>query len=193
MKRLFDILVAGVVLILFSGLLVLLSLFIKIKLGSPVIFKQRRPGLNGQSFTLYKFRTMTNSDGGVTSDAERMTGFGAQLRRTSLDELPTLWNVIRGDMSLVGPRPLLIEYLDLYTDEQKRRHNVRPGITGWAQVNGRNSISWEEKFKLDVWYVDNHSFYLDVKILCMTIVSVFKSTDITQEGHVTAEKFRGSK
>lgn len=193
MNRLLDILVAGVLLILFSGLLVLISLLIKIKLGRPVIFKQLRPGLYGQPFTLYKFRTMINCKNGLTSDSERMTKFGALLRRTSLDELPTLWNVIRGDMSLVGPRPLLMEYLDLYTDEQMRRHNVRPGITGWAQVNGRNLISWDEKFKLDVWYVDNHSIYLDFKILCMTIISVFKSTGISQEGHVTAEKFRGSK
>ncbi len=193
MKRLFDIVVAGAALILLSGLLVLLSMLIKIKLGSPIIFKQLRPGLNGQLFTLYKFRSMLNSKGAILSEEERLTKFGALIRSTSVDELPTLWNVIRGEMSLVGPRPLLMEYLDLYTDEQKRRHLVRPGITGWAQVNGRNSISWEEKFKLDVWYVDNHNFYLDIKILFMTIISVFKSTGITQEGHVTAEKFRGSK
>ena len=193
MKRIFDILVAGVTLILLSGLLILLSIIIKIKLGSPVIFKQLRPGLNGRPFILYKFRSMLNSENDLETDEIRMTKFGSLLRRTSLDELPTLWNVVKGDMSLVGPRPLLMEYLDLYTEEQNRRHNVRPGITGWAQVNGRNAISWEEKFKLDIWYVDNQSFCLDIKILLMTIVSVFKPSGITQEGHCTIEKFRGIK
>ncbi len=193
MKRLFDIVLAGSSLILLSWLLVLIALLIRVVLGKPVFFKQHRPGLNGKPFLIYKFRTMEtvyNSSGELNPDKERITKFGSWLRQKSLDELPSLWNVLCGDMSLVGPRPLLMEYLELYTSEQMRRHDVRPGITGWAQVNGRNAISWEEKFKLDVWYVDNHSFYLDVKILCMTIVSVFKSTDITQEGHVTAEKFR---
>lgn len=192
MKRLIDVLIAGSALVLFCGLIALLSIIIRMKLGYPVIFKQRRPGLKGEPFVLYKFRTMLTSNNEEIADEHRMTKLGAFLRHTSLDELPTLWNVVRGEMSLVGPRPLLMEYLDLYTNEQMRRHDVRPGITGWAQVNGRNSISWEDKFKLDIWYVDNRTFGLDVKIMCMTIISVFKSTGITQEGHVTAEKFRGS-
>jgi sugar transferase EpsL len=196
MKRLFDIVLAGSSLILLSWLLVLIALLIRVVLGKPVFFKQRRPGLNGKPFLIYKFRTMEtvyNSSGELDPDKERMTKFGSWLRQKSLDELPSLWNVFLGDMSIVGPRPLLMEYLDLYTLEQMSRHNVRPGITGWAQVKGRNSLNWDEKFKLDVWYVKNHNFYLDVKIILMTFISVFKSTGITQDGHVTAEKFRGSK
>lgn len=195
MKRIFDIIVAGLSIVLFSGLLVLISLFIWAILGKPILFQQQRPGLGGMPFNIYKFRTMDtikNESGELAPDKDRMTMLGSWLRRTSLDELPTFWNVLCGDMSLVGPRPLLMEYLELYTPEQMRRHDVRPGITGWAQVNGRNALSWEEKFKLDIWYVENNNFFLDIKIIFMTFISVFKSTGITQEGHVTAEKFRGS-
>jgi len=196
MKRVFDIIVVGLSLVFFSGLLALISLLIWAILGKPILFRQQRPGLGGIPFNIYKFRTMDiikNGSGEVAPDKDRMTTLGAWLRRTSLDELPTLWNVLCGDMSLVGPRPLLMEYLELYTPEQMRRHDVRPGITGWAQVNGRNALNWEDKFKLDIWYVENNNFFLDIKIIFMTFISVFKSTGITQEGHVTAEKFRGSK
>lgn len=173
----------------------LTALLIRMKLGSPVIFKQQRPGLHGKPFYLYKFRTMTDArdeNGDLLPDSVRLTSFGKWIRKLSLDELPQLINVLKGDISLVGPRPLLMEYLDLYTPEQARRHEVKPGITGWAQVNGRNAISWEEKFKLDVWYVDHQSFWLDIKILLMTVLKVFKSEGISQEGHVTIEKFKGS-
>ncbi len=196
MKRLFDILVSVIFIISFCWLFILIAIIVRAVLGKPVFFSQQRSGKDGKPFVLHKFRTMKISEadnGTLVSDENRMTKLGSFLRRTSLDELPTFWNVLRGEMSLVGPRPLLMEYLELYTNEQKRRQNVLPGITGWAQVNGRNSISWEEKFKLDVWYVENHNIYLDLKILCITIVSVFNSKGITQEGHVTAEKFRGSK
>jgi lipopolysaccharide/colanic/teichoic acid biosynthesis glycosyltransferase len=164
-------------------------------MGMPVFFRQIRPGWMGKPFEMKKFRTMrdtTNSNGELISDAERLTAFGRLLRATSLDELPELWNVLKGEMSLVGPRPLLMEYLPLYSQEQKRRHEVRPGITGWAQINGRNNASWEEKLKMDVWYVDNQSFWLDMKILLMTVKKVFLREDINQSGHATAEKFKGN-
>ena len=165
-------------------------------MGSPVLFKQVRPGLRGRPFMMYKFRTMTDErdiQGRLLPDEQRLTKLGRFLRSTSLDELPELFNVLKGDMSLVGPRPLLMEYLPLYTPEQARRHEVRPGITGWAQVNGRNAISWEEKFRYDVWYVDNWSFWLDIKILWMTIVSVLKREGISAQGHVTMPPFTGSR
>lgn len=164
-------------------------------MGSPVLFVQERPGLNGAIFKMYKFRTMKNSsdsDGNLLSDADRLTRFGQMLRSSSLDELPELWNVIRGDMSLVGPRPLLVDYLHLYSPEQCRRHEVRPGITGWAQVNGRNAISWDEKFKLDVWYVDNKSMSLDFRILLLTVKQVFTRSGIQAEGEATMPKFKGN-
>jgi sugar transferase EpsL len=195
MKRLFDIIVASLLLVLLSGVILIVALLIKLKLGSPLMFKQERPGFKHQPFYVYKFRTMNNQTdlmGNLLPDHIRLTSFGKFLRKCSLDELPQLFNVLKGDISLVGPRPLLMEYLDLYTPEQARRHEVRPGITGWAQVNGRNAISWEEKFKLDVWYVDNQSFWLDMKILFLTVMKVFKSEGINQNGHVTMEKFKGS-
>ncbi|PEF43428.1 sugar transferase [Bacillus cereus] len=195
MKRLFDLVVSSILCLLIFIPFVLIAAVVKLKLGGPIIFKQERSGLYGKPFYIYKFRTMTNTkdqDGNLLPDGVRLTPFGKFLRKLSLDELPQLINVIKGDISLVGPRPLLMEYLDLYTDEQNRRHEVRPGITGWAQVNGRNSISWEEKFKLDVWYVDNQSFWLDIKILFITIVKVFKSDDISQQGHVTMHRFTGT-
>jgi sugar transferase EpsL len=175
--------------------MLILSFLIRIKLGSPILFKQQRPGLHGKPFYVYKFRTMSNErdeKGQLLPDHIRLTPFGKFLRKFSLDELPQLLNVLKGDISLVGPRPLLMEYLDLYTLQQARRHEVRPGITGWAQINGRNAISWEEKFKLDVWYVDHQSFWLDIKILYLTILKVIKSEGISQTGHVTIEKFKGS-
>ena len=173
-----------------------LVFLIRKKLGSPVLFCQVRPGLDGQLFTMVKFRTMTDdrgSDGVLLPDAQRLTPFGRFLRASSLDELPELWNVLRGDMSLVGPRPLLVEYLPLYSPEQSRRHQVRPGITGWAQVNGRNAISWEDKFALDIWYVDNQSLWLDIKILWMTVRKVLVRDGISAAGDVTMPKFTGSK
>lgn len=194
-KRLFDLIVSLIAIILLLPLIVTVGLLIRFHLGSSVLFIQTRPGRNGQPFRMVKFRTMRNefdTSGKPLPDSERITKFGAFLRASSLDELPELWNVLKGDMSLVGPRPLLMEYLDLYTAEQARRHEVRPGITGWAQVNGRNAISWEDKFKLDVWYVDNCSFWLDIKILFMTIKKVFVREGISAEGHVTIEKFKGS-
>jgi sugar transferase EpsL len=195
MKRLFDLLAASFALILFLPLLAASYLLIRYKLGAPVIFKQLRPGLYGKPFFIYKFRTMTDErdlEGNFLPDSQRLKKFGIFLRSTSLDEFPELINVIKGDMSLVGPRPLLMEYIHLYTHEQARRHEVKPGVTGWAQVNGRNAISWEEKFRLDVWYVDNYSFLLDVKILWMTFVKVFKREGISQAGQATMEKFEGS-
>lgn len=195
MKRLFDFVVSSLLCILMFIPFVVVAVLVKLNFGSPIIFKQERSGLYGKSFYIYKFRTMTNKkdeSGNLLPDDVRLTRFGKLLRKLSLDELPQLINVIKGDISLVGPRPLLMEYLDLYTAEQNRRHQVRPGITGWAQINGRNSISWEEKFELDVWYVDNHSFWLDIKIILITAVKVFKSEDISQQGHVTMHKFRGT-
>lgn len=195
LKRLFDFIFSFLGLIFLSPVFLITGLLIRCKLGSPIIFKQQRPGMYGKSFNVYKFRSMTDErdeKGELLPDHVRLTKFGQLLRKLSLDELPQLFNVLKGDISLVGPRPLLIEYLELYTPEQARRHEVRPGITGWAQVNGRNAILWEEKFKLDVWYVDNRSFWLDMKILFMTVHKVFKSEGISQNGHVTIEKFRGT-
>ncbi|VVS94877.1 bacterial sugar transferase [Desulfoluna spongiiphila] len=173
----------------------LVGLLVYKKLGGPVLFKQNRPGIHGKPFKMIKFRTMLDecdSDGELLPDAQRLTPLGGFLRETSFDELPELWNVLKGDMSLVGPRPLLMEYLPLYSPEQSRRHALRPGITGWAQVNGRNGLAWEDKFKLDVWYVDNHSLILDMTILLSTVKKVFVREGIAADGHVTAEKFRGS-
>ena len=196
MKRCFDLLVTVLTLLLLAFPLLVMCWLINRKLGSPVLFHQIRPGLKGKPFKMIKFRTMTNEcdpEGNLLPDSQRLTSFGRFLRTTSLDELPELWNVIKGDMSLVGPRPLLMEYLPLYTEEQARRHEMRPGITGWAQVNGRNAISWEEKFKLDVWYVDNQSFLLDLKILMLTVLKVIKRDGISADGEVTMTKFTGSK
>ena len=195
MKRLFDLLVTLLLLQFIFFLCFIIALFVKIKLGSPVIFAQPRPGLNGNIFNMIKFRTMTNKcdlDGNLLPDSIRLTKFGQLLRLTSLDELPGLWNVIKGNMSLVGPRPLLVEYLPLYNDRQLRRHEVLPGITGWAQVNGRNSISWDEKFDLDVWYVDNQSIWLDLKILWLTVKKVIMRDGINQDDQATSEYFKGN-
>jgi len=196
MKRLFDIVASIIALVLFAPIIFFVSRKIDSNLGSPILFKQKRPGLKGDIFEMIKFRSMRDAvdgEGNVLPDSERLTPFGKKLRSSSLDELPGLWNVIKGDMSLVGPRPLLVEYLTLYSAEQARRHNVRPGITGWAQVNGRNAISWEEKFKLDVWYVDNQSFWLDIKILFLTVKKVFIKDGISADGEVTMSKFEGTK
>jgi sugar transferase EpsL len=196
MKRLFDFSCSLIGLIILSPLLLLAALLIRMKLGSPVLFRQMRPGLYGRPFFVYKFRTMTDErdeNGNLLPDEERITPLGQMLRQFSIDELPQLFNVVKGDLSLVGPRPLLMEYLELYSPEQERRHEVRPGITGWAQVNGRNTISWEEKFKLDVWYVNHQSFFLDIKIIFLTVYKVFKREGISQQGHVTIEKFSGHK
>ena len=193
-KRVFDIIVSTLILIVSLPIIVIIIL-IRISLGGSVFFRQERPGLKGKPFKIYKFRTMLNTvdnNGALQSDAQRITRFGSFLRSTSLDELPELWNVLKGEMSLVGPRPLLMEYLPLYNNEQMCRHNTLPGITGWAQINGRNSLSWEEKFKLDLWYVNNQSIWLDCKILLMTLKKVLMRDDITAEGHVTAEKFKGN-
>jgi len=193
-KRFFDIFCSALALLLLLPVLLLLSVFVKVKLGSPVLFKQRRPGLYSSVFQMIKFRSMRDAvdgQGHVLPDAERLTPFGKKLRSLSLDELPGLWSVLKGDMSLVGPRPLLVEYLPLYSTEQARRHNVRPGITGWAQVNGRNAISWEEKFKFDVWYVDNQSFLLDIKILLLTVKKVLIRDGVSAEGEATMSKFTG--
>ena len=173
----------------------ILAVLVRFKLGSPVLFRQQRPGLHGKPFKLFKFRTMTDAragDGNLLPDSERLTRFGRFLRKTSLDELPELWNVLKGDMSLVGPRPLLMQYLDRYTPEQARRHEVKPGMTGWTQVNGRNALTWEEKFKLDVWYVDHQSFWLDMKIIVMTVWKVLRREGINQTGQATAEEFMGN-
>jgi len=196
MSRIFDIIMATIGLMIAAPLLLLVAIAVKLFLGSPVLFIQERPGLNEKLFKLIKFRTMrdvVDAAGNPQPDEYRMTRFGSFLRKTSLDELPELWNVLRGDMSFVGPRPLLVEYLALYSPEQRRRHEVRPGITGWAQVNGRNTVGWEDRFKLDLWYVENKSFWLDMKILIRTVAIVFRADDIAQEGHVTQEKFRGTK
>jgi lipopolysaccharide/colanic/teichoic acid biosynthesis glycosyltransferase len=195
MKRLFDIAVAFLALMALGLPLIVLAWLIRRKLGSPVLFRQVRPGLNGKPFTMVKFRTMTDErgpDGALLPDAKRLTPFGRFLRASSLDELPELWNVLLGEMSLVGPRPLLVEYLPLYTPEQARRHQLRPGITGWAQINGRNAISWPDKFALDVWYVDNQSLWLDIKILWMTVRKVLVREGISAAGEATMSKFTGS-
>ncbi len=196
MKRLIDMFLAALALLLFSIPLLLLYWQIRSKLGSPVFFKQIRPGLHGRPFEMVKFRSMTDArgpDGQLLPDADRLTPFGRFLRASSLDELPGLWNVLKGDMSLVGPRPLLMEYLPLYSPEQARRHNVRPGITGWAQVNGRNALSWDDKFKLDVWYVDNLSVWLDMNILWLTVRKVLVREGISAAGEATMTKFTGTK
>jgi sugar transferase EpsL len=195
MKRLFDLSAALIGLLLLAPIILILALLIRQKLGDPVFFTQVRPGLHAKPFKMIKFRTMTdarNAYGKLLPDNIRLTPFGKLLRATSLDELPELWNVLKGEMSLVGPRPLLIEYLPLYTPEQARRHQARPGITGWAQVNGRNAISWDEKFKLDVWYIDNQSFWLDIKILLITIKKVFIRDGINAQGEATMPKFTGN-
>ncbi len=195
LKSLFDKTLALFLIILFSPIYMIVSLLILIKIGSPILFRQQRPGYKEKIFGIYKFRTMTNekdSDGNLLPDEQRLVGIGKFIRSTSLDELPQLFNVLKGEMSFVGPRPLLIEYLDLYNETQKRRHDVKPGITGWAQVNGRNAISWEQKFEYDVWYVDNQSFWLDMKILWMTFLKVVKRSDISSSSSATMEKFEGS-
>ena len=195
MKRFFDLFASLIGLIFLSPMLIATAILVRIKLGSPVLFKQQRPGLNAQPFNVYKFRTMTDQldpDGQLLPDEVRLTPFGKLLRRLSFDELPQLINVIKGDLSLVGPRPLLMQYLPLYTSEQARRHAVRPGITGWAQVNGRNAISWEEKFEYDVWYVDHQSLSLDLKILWMTFHKVLNREGINQDGQATMEVFKGT-
>jgi lipopolysaccharide/colanic/teichoic acid biosynthesis glycosyltransferase len=196
MKRLFDFVASAIGLLILAVPLALLAWQVRRKLGSPVLFTQVRPGLHGKPFRMVKFRTMTDErgpDGALLPDAQRLTPFGRFLRASSLDELPELWNVLKGEMSLVGPRPLLMEYLPLYTPEQARRHAARPGITGWAQVNGRNAISWADKFALDVWYVDHRSLWLDVKILWRTVRKVLVRDGISAEGEATMSKFTGSK
>jgi len=193
-KRAFDLAVSAVGVVILSPFLIVLSIVVLFAMGRPVLFVQRRPGLQGRPFALLKFRTMTDARderGNLPPDHERLTPLSRFLRKTSLDELPELFNVLKGDMSLVGPRPLLMQYLNRYTTEQARRHEVKPGITGWAQVNGRNAITWEEKFKLDVWYVDNMSFWLDLKILALTVWQILKREGINQPGQATAEEFLG--
>lgn len=194
MKRIFDLLLAIMAFLITSPIWVFLALLIRFKMGSPVFFCQIRPGENGKLFKMYKFRTMTNEcdvNGKILPDADRLTVFGKFLRSSSLDELPELYNVLKGEMSIVGPRPLLTKYLKKYTSEQARRHEVKPGITGWAQVNGRNAITWEEKFIFDVWYVDHHTFWLDIKIIALTMYKIIKCEAINQPGHATAEEFMG--
>jgi len=194
MKRVFDTILALLLLLLLSPILFIVSFLILQKMGRPILFRQQRPGVNNRIFTIYKFRTMSDErdeNGTLLSDEQRLYGFGKFLRSASLDELPQLFNILQGSMSFVGPRPLLIEYLPLYNEEQKRRQEVKPGITGWAQVNGRNAISWKEKFEYDVWYVKHQSFWLDMKILWMTFMKVLKRSDISSDTHVTMEKFTG--
>ena len=195
LKRLLDIVIASSALVLLSPVYALVAYKVKKNLGSPVLFRQLRPGLHGKPFEMVKFRTMKDAldlDGNPLPDSERLTAFGKMLRSTSLDEMPELWNVIKGDMSIVGPRPLLMEYLPLYNREQAKRHNVRPGITGHAQVNGRNAISWEKKFELDTWYVENQSLWLDFKIMLKTVKKVIAKDDISAEGEATTTKFTGT-
>ena len=195
-KRTFDIILSLILIIVFLPFYIITSILILTKMGSPILFRQQRPGLNSKIFGIYKFRTMTNDkdkNGDLLPDRQRLLGLGKNIRSLSLDELPQLFNVLKGEMSFVGPRPLLIEYLDLYNDKQKRRHKVKPGITGWAQVNGRNAISWEQKFEYDVWYVENQSFCLDIKIFWLTFLKVIMRSDISSIGTVTMGKFKGSK
>ncbi len=195
MKHFLDFWAAAIILVLSAPVFAIIFFLVRINLGNPVIFKQKRPGLKGKPFTLYKFRSMTDEtdeDGKLLPDALRFTRLSFLLRASSMDELPELFNVLKGDMSLVGPRPLLVQYLKRYNKEQARRHDVKPGITGWAQINGRNSLTWEDKFKLDLWYVDHHNLWLDIKILFLTVIQVIKGKDIHQEGHVTAEEFMGN-
>jgi len=192
MKRLFDVLLSLFLMILFLPIFIVVSILIYMKMGSPILFRQQRPGLNEKIFGIYKFRTMTDErdeSGALLPDEKRLIGIGKFIRSTSLDELPQIFNVLKGDMSFVGPRPLLVEYLPLYNDKQKRRHSVKPGITGWAQVNGRNAISWEQKFEYDVWYVDNQSFLLDMKILWLTFLKVIKRSDVTPDNQLIMERF----
>jgi lipopolysaccharide/colanic/teichoic acid biosynthesis glycosyltransferase len=193
-KRAFDAVVASVALVVLSPVLLVVGVLVRRRLGAPVLFTQQRPGLRGRPFRLVKFRTMRDAldrDGRALPDDERMTPFGARLRSLSLDELPELWNVVRGDMSLVGPRPLLMQYLDRYTPEQARRHEVPPGLTGWAQVNGRNATGWAERFEMDVWYVDHRSMWLDLRILWLTVRSVIRRDGVSAEGHATMPEFMG--
>ncbi|MDB4822121.1 sugar transferase [Candidatus Pseudothioglobus singularis] len=195
-KRLFDIILSTLLLILLLPILIVISIIIFFKIGFPIFFKQERPGLNGKVFTMIKFRTMSNDideNGVLLNENKRLLKFGKLLRSSSLDELPELWNVLKGDMSIVGPRPLLVEYLALYSSEQSRRHEAKPGITGWAQINGRNSISWEEKFSLDLWYVENQSFLIDIKVILITIVKVFNRDGVNQKKTITMKKFEGNK
>lgn len=194
-KRIFEFTIALLALFMLLPIFLTILILVLLKMGTPIFFIQSRPGLNGKTFKMYKFRTMTNKcdkNGKLLEDKDRLSNFGSFLRSTSLDELPTLWNVLCGNMSLVGPRPLLIEYLPLYSKDQARRHDVRPGITGWAQVNGRNAISWNEKFELDTWYVENQSFALDMKIILLTLKKVIKRDGISHNNHVTMEKFKGN-
>lgn len=193
-KRLFDILFSAIFIIIFSPVILITCVFVMLSLGLPVIFKQERPGLNEKKFVIYKFKTMNSkkdTKGVLLPDDMRLTTVGKIIRKISLDELPQFFNVLKGDMSFIGPRPLLNEYLDLYNEEQRKRHNVRPGITGWAQVNGRNSISWEKKFKLDQYYAENISFGLDIKIVCLTIIKILKRSDVSSDTYVTMERFKG--
>lgn len=197
-KRALDVVASAMLLVVLSPLLLVTALLVRVMLGSPVIFSQERPGKGGRIFTLYKFRSMRDAPEGISgadavaSDAARLTRFGSLLRTSSLDELPELVNVLRGDMSVVGPRPLLPEYLDRYNSEQARRHEVRPGVTGWAQVNGRNEVPWDERFKMDVWYVDHRSFLLDLRILGMTVATIFRRRGVSATGHATMEPFGGN-
>jgi sugar transferase EpsL len=195
-KRFFDLLFALLLLVLTLPLFIVVGLLVRARIGSPILFKQVRPGLKGKPFTLYKFRTMTDErdeEGRLLPDEVRLRPIGRLIRKLSLDELPQLWNVIKGDLSIVGPRPLLMEYIAHYSEEQARRHDVRPGITGWAQVNGRNNISWEKKFELDVWYVDHQSIWLDLKIILLTIVKVLKVEGVNKSGFTTTDMFTGTK
>ena len=195
-KRLIDIIISLTFFICFFWIYILLAILVKFKLGSPIIFKQKRPGLNEKIFTMYKFRTMTDNkdiNGNLLADKDRLTKFGKFLRSTSLDEIPELWNVLRGEMSLVGPRPLLVEYLKKYSKKEKRRHEVKPGVTGWAQVNGRNNTTWEDRFKNDIYYVENISFLLDMKIIIKTFLKVIKRTDINQSEDITMKNFLDEK
>jgi lipopolysaccharide/colanic/teichoic acid biosynthesis glycosyltransferase len=194
-KRALDVTVSAVAMVVLSPVLLAIAILVRWKLGRPVLFKQERPGLHGEPFTLVKFRTMKlapvdPTDG--STDKDRLDPFGAKLRSTSLDEMPELWNILRGDMSLVGPRPLLMHYLSLYSERQARRHEVRPGVTGWAQINGRNATPWPERLEMDVWYVDNRSFWLDLKILALTVPRSLRRSGVTQEGQATVEYFTGS-
>ena len=194
-KRLIDLILSGLALLVLSPLYLILAVLVRVKLGSPVLFSQERPGKNEKVFRMYKFRSMTDArdaNGDLLPDEERLTHFGMMLRATSLDELPELWNIFKGDMSIVGPRPLLVRYLPRYNERQRRRHEVRPGLTGWAQVNGRNAISWEQKFEYDVEYVEKESFWLDIKILVMTVGKVLHRSGISQEGNATMEEFMGT-
>jgi lipopolysaccharide/colanic/teichoic acid biosynthesis glycosyltransferase len=194
-KSVLDRIIAAIALLILSPLILIMAIAIYVRMGKPIIFAQLRPGQNGRIFTFYKFRTMTDErdfNGNLLPDEQRLTAFGQFLRQTSLDELPQLWNVVKGDMSFVGPRPLMVDYLDRYSPEQARRHEVTPGITGWAQINGRNALTWQEKFKLDVWYVDHWNLWLDLKILFLTVWKVLQKEGISQEGHATIEDFLGN-